>query len=213
MAIVENSLVSESGSPVSVNVSNFSDPIFREAVSAAVTFPTNPSLIGAAPIAFDQLGNRAQLVASNSGYILERTGGVESALGDNRQNPTSAANVFDLSFQASRTLGAIDFIYEPNEVDLSTASFLRGRDSPLGIREIKYPNPFRVRIVNPSVAVNDTLGIDEDSVQAPLDVIANDLLNSATSFVVSTVEITRGGGVATLSADGQRILYSPSADL
>ena len=62
-------------------------------------------------------------------------------------------------------------------------------------------------------AVDDSLTVDEDSVQVRLDVLANDLLGpSSISAVVESVSATSGPGSVSLPEAGDGLIYTPAAD-
>ena len=65
----------------------------------------------------------------------------------------------------------------------------------------------------PGVA-SDTFTVDEDSVDNELDVLANDTSHPDEGEVLSvaTVSSPSKGGVATISSDGLRVVYSPAPD-
>jgi len=63
-------------------------------------------------------------------------------------------------------------------------------------------------------AASDTFTVDEDSVDNELDVLANDTSHPDEGEVlsISAVSSPSVGGVATISSDGSKIVYSPAPD-
>ena len=65
---------------------------------------------------------------------------------------------------------------------------------------------------DPPSAVNDSLTVVEDSSQAPLDVLFNDATDTGEVLRITTIQEVTDGATVTISEDGSRVLYTPSAN-
>ncbi|MCA9213319.1 MAG: tandem-95 repeat protein, partial [Planctomycetales bacterium] len=67
-------------------------------------------------------------------------------------------------------------------------------------------------INDPPIAVDDTLSIIEDAVDATLDVLANDIDVDGDDLTITTIDVDPTNGTASIAADGKSIVYNPSAN-
>ena len=62
------------------------------------------------------------------------------------------------------------------------------------------------------IANDDLFNVDEDSVDFPLDVLANDINEAGGEMTIIETGPTSQGGTVTIAADGQSLLYTPVPD-
>jgi cyclophilin family peptidyl-prolyl cis-trans isomerase len=91
------------------------------------------------------------------------------------------------------------------------ASLLNGKSEPLDEAEIVFGST-TVTIVDATFAVNDDFEVAEDTSNHQLDVLDNDIAVPSTSALTITAVGTAGHGTVAISNDGQRLVYTPTAN-
>jgi large repetitive protein len=117
--------------------------------------------------------------------------------------------LFAVPFRAEEA-GQTTFVLEPSDT-VGREVLLFGQNEPLPWNAITFVDA-PLNVESGLSAVDDLFNGDEDSVNLPLDVLQNDVNETGLSVEILEVGLTSQGGTATISADGQQILYSPPAD-
>lgn len=117
--------------------------------------------------------------------------------------------LFAVPFQAVES-GQITFTLEPSDL-VGREVLLFGQNEPVAWNSITFVDA-PLNVESGLTAVDDLFNVDEDSVNFPLDVLANDVNETGLPVEIVQVGLTSQGGTVTISADGQQILYTPLAN-
>ncbi|TVS12881.1 MAG: tandem-95 repeat protein [Planctomycetaceae bacterium] len=114
--------------------------------------------------------------------------------------------LFAVPFRAEEG-GQTTFVLEPSDsVGREVLAF--GRNEPVPWNAITFVDA-PLNVESGLMAVDDLFNVDEDSINFPLDVLQNDENETGLPVEIIQVGLTSEGGTATISADGQQILYTP----
>lgn len=150
------------------------------------------------------------LTAKNGNNEIDEAGAFD---GNGIPDETEFHTVFTFVIQADER-GEVTFLGNPAE-EAASAVLVFGSDEPVDIGLVDYGQALTIIIEQPVNAVDDTFDqINEDTDDNPLDVLANDFLESGSTGNLALDPNGLGtpdqGGTVTVS--GNQILYSPADD-
>lgn len=114
--------------------------------------------------------------------------------------------LFAVPFRAEEG-GQTTFVLEPSD-SIGREVLLFGQNEPVPWNAITFVDA-PLNVESGLKAVDDLFNVDEDSINFPLDVLQNDENETGLPVEIIQVGLTSEGGIATISADGQQILYTP----
>jgi large repetitive protein len=117
--------------------------------------------------------------------------------------------LFAIPFRADQA-GQVTFRLDPSD-SIGREVLVFGENEPVTWNAITLANA-TLTVSSGLVAVNDLFNVDEDSVNFPLNVLANDVNEIGGTVTISQVGTTSHGGVVTIGTNGQNLLYSPAAN-
>jgi hypothetical protein len=166
--------------------------------TGALTDPQRDGFIGTAPGGLVAVGGWLESNTGGARVQFQLDGGVPIGFDD----PTVTS--LHKFFGVIDTSGFTTFeIYETEGV-VGDQEFIFADDFTFG--DATPP------INNPPVAVADAFTVDENSVDNPLAVLANDTDPDGDALIIGTVGVPDQGGSVSVNATGDGLLYTPAAD-
>jgi len=117
--------------------------------------------------------------------------------------------LFALPFRAEQA-GEVTIRLDPSDT-VGREVLVFGQNEPVAWNAITLTNA-TLTVSAGLTAVSDLFNVDEDSVNFPLNVLANDVNEMGGTVTITQVGTTSHGGTVTIGTNGQNLLYSPAAN-